>query len=274
MSAWRWLFDSRGKAPRKVRVHLAPDTGEESLDWDVPLLYFRLVIVAAVIGLLALLFLIVSAGSLIVQKQEKRILVRRIDDLTQKVARVHSLETQLEETTLVLFKIQEMLDVQPQLPDSLVADLVARRSRSGDATSLLEGRISMSGQQMLDASPSAWPVRGWVTREFSGQRGPEYHAGLDISADENTPIRASGDGVVLVAGWNEEYGNFVLIEHGFGMTSLYAHNNSLSVRKEDRVRTGDVIAFMGSSGRSTGPHLHFEVRRNGIPVDPKNYLLD
>jgi murein DD-endopeptidase MepM/ murein hydrolase activator NlpD len=97
---------------------------------------------------------------------------------------------------------------------------------------------------------------------------------MDIAADAGLPVQAAGDGVVLVAGWNEEYGNFVLVDHGFGVTSLYAHNSSLAVRKEDRVRGGDPIAFIGSTGHSTGPHLHFEVRRHGIPVDPRIYLLD
>ena len=274
MPARRWLFGPRSKAPKKVRVHLAPDTGEESLDWDVPFIYFRLLIAFVVVGLLAMLFLIFSSGSLLIEKQEKRVLERRLGDLTQRVARVHSLETQLEETTLVLLKIQEMLEMQPQLSDSLLEGLVASRRVRGDVAGLLEGRISLAGQQLLSASPGAWPVRGWVTREFDGTRGADYHPGLDIAAGVDTPIRAAGDGVVLVAGWNEEYGNFVLLEHGFGITSLYAHNNSLAVRKEDRVRTGDVIAFLGTSGRSSGPHLHYEVRRNGIPVNPKNYLLD
>jgi murein DD-endopeptidase MepM/ murein hydrolase activator NlpD len=244
------------------------------MDWDVPFFYFRLLLAAIVVGVLALLFLIFSSGSLMIEKQERRILERRLDDLTQRVARVHSLETQLEETTLVLLKIQDMLEFRPQLSDSLFGGSVAMGNSGGDATSQTEGRISLAGKQVLSASPNSWPVRGWVTRDFSGLRGPDYHAGIDIAAEENTSIRAAGDGVVLVAGWNEEYGNFLLLDHGFGVTSLYAHNSSLAVRKEDRVRTGDVIGFMGNSGRSTGPHLHFEVRKNGIPVNPKNYLLD
>jgi len=274
MSAWKWLFGPRKKAPQRVRVHLVPDSGQESLDWNVPFRYFRLLVAVVLVGLLALLFLIFSSGSLILEKQKQHILERRLDAMTQQVARVHSLETQLEDATLVLLRIQEMLGVREGLPDSVLQDLASRGVRSGEPPALLDGSLSLEGQQMLHAAPSAWPLRGWVTREYSGTRGASYHPGMDIAAEPGTPVRAAGDGVVLVAGWNEEYGNFVLVEHGFGVTSLYAHNSSLSVRKEDRVRAGDVIAFLGNTGRSTGPHLHFEVRRNGIPVDPKNYLLD
>jgi len=255
-------------------VHLVPDSGQESLDWNVPFAYFRILVAVVVAGFLALLFLIFSSGSLILEKQHRRILERRLDAMTTQVARVHSLENQLEETTLVLLKIQEMLGVREAMPDSLLEGLVAREARAGETMALLEGRLARTGQKMLHASPNTWPLRGWVTREFSGKRGDDYHPGIDIAGREGEPVRTAGDGAVLVAGWNEEYGNFVLIDHGFGITTLYAHNSSLSVRKEDRVRTGDVIAFTGDSGHSTGPHLHFEVRRNGIPVDPRSFLLD
>lgn len=257
-----------------MRVHLVPDTGQESLDWDIPFVYFRILAAFIVVGMLALLFLIFSSGSLILERQQRRILERRLDAMTTRVARVHSLETQLEETTLVLLKVQEMLGVREALPESLLQAQVARRIQSGEAPELIGPDPVGENKQLLQGSPSLWPVRGWVTREFSSKRGDEHHPGIDIAAPTGTPIRVAGDGVVLVAGWNEEYGNFVLIDHGFGLTSLYGHNSSLSVNKEDRVLGGDVIAFLGNTGRSTGPHLHFELRRNGIPVDPRSFLLD
>ena len=257
-----------------MRVHLVPDTGQESIDWDIPFLYFRLLAGFIVVGILALLFLIFSSGSLVLERQQRSILERRLDAMTTRVARVHSLETQLEETTLVLLKVQEMLGVREALPDSFLHTRAAGGAHSGEALALLESSLMGDGARLLHASPSTWPVRGWVTREFNGKRGDEYHPGIDIAAPHGHPIRAAGDGIVLVAGWNEEYGNFVLLEHGFGLTSLYGHNSSLSVRKEDRVRAGDPIAYLGNTGRSTGPHLHFEVRRSGIPEDPRSFLLD
>jgi hypothetical protein len=269
-----WLFGPGKQAPKRVRVYLVPDSGQESLDWNVPFVYFRILVLVLVIGLLALLFLIFSSGSLMMEKQQKRVLQGRLDDMTIKVARVNSLEIQLEETTMVLLKIQGMLGLRDDASDSLLQGMVAARGRIGDTMDLLESDMAIDGRQMLQSSPSVWPIRGWITRSFQGKRGDDYHPGLDLVAEEGTPIRAAGDGIVLVAGWNEEYGNFVVIEHGFGLSSLYAHNNSLTVQKEDRVKAGDAIAFLGNTGRSTGAHLHFEVRRNGIAVDPRNYLLD
>lgn len=274
MPAWKWFFEVGRGAPRFVRIRMEADRGPRAREWILRISALRLLAALAAVALVGLAVLFVFSGSLVVERHRRHLLERRIDVLTTRVARVHSLETQLEETTLVLLKVQEMLGVREGMPDSVLADLVVRETRAGDPRALLEGRLALASQQMLHATPNAWPVRGWVTREFQGKRGPGYHPGIDIAADAGTPVRAAGDGTVLVAGWNEEYGNFVLIDHGFGLTSLYAHNSSLSVVKEDRVRAGDPIAFVGSTGHSTGPHLHFEVRRNGIPMDPKNYLLE
>ena len=274
MSAWKWLFGPRKQAPKKVRVHLVPDTGQDPLQWNVPFIYFRVLVGMLIIGLLALLFLIFSSGSLFLEKQRRQMVERRLDEMTRRVAKVHSLETQLEETTFMLLKIQGMLGVRPVVPDSLLRDLVAREAESGRAPRLLTDTGLRVGPQMTMGSPTLWPLSGWVARAFSDKRGMEYHPGMDIVAPEGTAVCAAGDGMVLVAGWNDENGNFVLLDHGFGITSLYAHNGSLAVRKEDRIRVGEVIAFAGNTGRAQGPHLHFEVRRNGIPVDPKNYLLD
>jgi len=98
------------------------------------------------------------------------------------------------------------------------------------------------------------------------------HTGIDIRAAMNTNIYATASGQVIKAGWNTAYGNMIIIDHGNGITSLYGHANKLCVKVGDTVKQGDIIMKAGSTGYSTGPHLHFEVRKNGTPQDPKNYL--
>jgi murein DD-endopeptidase MepM/ murein hydrolase activator NlpD len=266
------LLWSRKHTPKRIRVFLLPDSGQEAMEFNLPLLFFRLLAAFIVVGVLALLFLIFSSGSLMLERQQRRILERRLDDMTLRLARVHSLEAQLEESNRYLLRIQAMLGIGGMLPDSLTPQTPLEPEQTIWASR--GGGESPQSRQMLAAIPSAWPVRGWVARSFNGQRGPDHHPGMDITAAEGTPIRAAGDGIVLAAGWNDEYGYYVLLDHGFSVTSLYAHNSSLAVNKEDRVQAGDLIAFLGNTGQSTGPHLHFEIRRSGIPVDPKNYLLD
>jgi murein DD-endopeptidase MepM/ murein hydrolase activator NlpD len=131
--------------------------------------------------------------------------------------------------------------------------------------------------EMGASGAMSWPIRGPITSEFGWRTHPifgtsRYHSGLDIGADYGDPIRAADGGVVISAEWLGGYGYAVIIDHGGGISTLYGHNNELLVGVGQRVYKGQVIARAGSTGYSTGPHCHFEVRVNGSPVNPYNYL--
>lgn len=138
----------------------------------------------------------------------------------------------------------------------------------------------LKGQQLqLSATPSIMPVRGWVTSHFGYRIDPFsgrrlLHRGMDVAARTGTPIIAPAEGVVSFSGPYGGYGNTVIVFHGYGISTLYAHAEDLLVRTGQRVNRGDVLATVGSTGRSTGAHLHYEVRVNGIQVDPRKYILD
>jgi murein DD-endopeptidase MepM/ murein hydrolase activator NlpD len=117
----------------------------------------------------------------------------------------------------------------------------------------------------------AWPVSGPVTSPF-GWRWGRMHEGIDIAVPTGTPVHAAGSGVVIYAGWMDGYGNFVILDHGGGIATAYGHNTSVAVAVGQSVSQGQVIAYAGSTGHSTGPHVHFEVRVNGSAVDPLGYL--
>lgn len=116
-----------------------------------------------------------------------------------------------------------------------------------------------------------WPVTGPVTSGF-GARWGRMHEGIDIAVGTGTPVHAAAAGTVVYAGWMSGYGNIVVIDHGNGLSTSYAHNSSLVVAHGATVGRGFVVALAGSTGHSTGPHVHFEVRVNGVPVDPLGYL--
>ncbi|HKI62391.1 MAG TPA: M23 family metallopeptidase [Mariprofundaceae bacterium] len=117
-----------------------------------------------------------------------------------------------------------------------------------------------------------WPVRGKITSAF-GRRGSRMHDGIDIGVDRGTPIHAAASGEVVYSDQRlSGYGKLVIIRHAGNVFTAYAHNQRNLVRKGDRVRAGEIIARVGSSGRASGPHLHFEVRRGSTPVDPLAYL--
>ncbi|MEE9259236.1 MAG: peptidoglycan DD-metalloendopeptidase family protein [Nitrospinaceae bacterium] len=134
-------------------------------------------------------------------------------------------------------------------------------------------------KSLLSATPSIWPTRGWVTSGFGFRKSPftglrEKHEGWDIAARSGAPIRSPADGIVVVSGREYGYGNMIEIDHGYGIVSRFGHNSKHLVKAGDRVKRGQLIALVGNTGRSTGPHLHYEVVLNGVPVHPKNYILE
>lgn len=138
--------------------------------------------------------------------------------------------------------------------------------------------LSLRGD-VLAAIPSRLPAKGWISSDYGVRESPFHtgermHHGIDVAADEGTPVYATADGIVLFAGTFGGYGKFVRISHGFGITTRYAHNAELMVKTGQKVRRGDQISVIGSTGRSTGPHVHYEIRVYGEPVDPSRYVFD
>jgi murein DD-endopeptidase MepM/ murein hydrolase activator NlpD len=161
----------------------------------------------------------------------------------------------------------------PDNPFAVVRDLLG----------LIEQRLAVvrndvdRRQALAAATPSMWPIAGWISSGF-GQRtdpftgDPAFHQGLDISAEHGTPIHAPADGVVDHAGFNGNYGNLVMLDHGFGLVTRYGHLSRFSVVPGQQVQRGEVIGFVGSTGRSTSPHLHYEVLVNGRVTNPLRLL--
>lgn len=132
-------------------------------------------------------------------------------------------------------------------------------------------------RSILAATPSIWPVKGWVTSGYGNRASPltgepGRHFGVDIANEPNTPIRATADGIVTYAGWQSGYGRVIVVEHGYGYSTRYGHCARVRVKVGYEVRRGDVVGYVGSTGRSTGSHVHYEVRLHGVPVDPEKYL--
>lgn len=127
----------------------------------------------------------------------------------------------------------------------------------------------------LSTSALVWPLPGKISSGY-GKRGRRYHWGIDIPAPRGTPIRAAADGLIVISangmrGYSG-YGRIVLIDHGSGMRTLYAHTSSNDVRAGECIRAGEILGRVGATGNATGNHLHFEIRKNGKPVNPLNYL--
>ena len=147
-----------------------------------------------------------------------------------------------------------------------------------DSLKALEKLMSRAGR-MLASLPTRWPVRGGVNSEFGHRKSPwtterEFHSGLDIRAARNTPIQAPAAGTVVHAGAAQDYGIAVVLDHGQNIRTLYGHLQKVNVRNGQRVERGVVIGYTGNTGRSSGPHLHYEILVKGQAVNPRAYLWD
>lgn len=148
-----------------------------------------------------------------------------------------------------------------------------------DLLGVIENRLAVvrttveSQQALAAATPTIWPVAGWLSSAFGTRQdpfngAPDFHPGLDISANRGTPVFATADGTVASARYHGDYGNAVQINHGFGIETRFAHLSAFAVRVGQHVRRGDVVGYVGSTGRATSAHLHYEILLNGRAVNP------
>jgi len=185
-------------------------------------------------------------------------------------------ETQSRSALLDALKQQtgRLVDWVTRDLETLGQEITSRERSFRELKTLLEEKRSL-----LASTPTIWPVKGLVTAgygyrhsPFTGQR--EMHEGLDVGAPHGTAIVATADGVVSFSGPLSAFGNVVFINHGHGFTTFYAHNSSNRVKEGQMVKRGEVVAYIGTSGRTTGPHVHYEVQFNGVTVNPMKYIID
>lgn len=168
--------------------------------------------------------------------------------------------------------------IKPSIEDVSKAVQDLQASVGSREESLKNLRDSLAARNArVAATPSIWPTNGEVTSRFGWRNSPfgyggDYHPGIDIANDYGTPIQATADGQVVFSGWYSGYGKLVKIDHGNGIETLYGHNAELVVTVGQNVKKGDLLAYMGSTGLSTGTHCHYEVRVNGTAVNPANFL--
>ncbi|MCG8605520.1 M23 family metallopeptidase, partial [bacterium] len=214
------------------------------------------------------------------QEDNKRVVAVAEDffELERKTQKIHSLlgvETEvkdLPEGQIESRQISVLSDrIVPAISTTPSAE-VSFDSRSGAV--LLTSRQSKF-VDYPENMPTLVPVKGFITMDFdqSGWFANKNHSGIDIVAKKGTVIRAAGAGVIIFANWTFDLGNLIIIDHGGGLVSYYGHTQRMLQPEKTYVKKGDPIALLGSSGKSSGPHLHFEIRRDGVPIDPKSYVL-
>ena len=211
---------------------------------------------------------------------EKAALAKQAEIEQKKAERNVVLQKAQNDRATAMQAIEELNASSAQVSAMLKERQAARAAAAAAATAAAaqsSGGQGASDNWVQGTGQLGWPVSGEITSPYGYRVHPIwgttiYHSGIDIGGDEGTPDHAADGGVVVWSGWMGGYGYAVVIDHGNGLSTLYGHNSELAVDEGQSVAKGQVISYAGSTGNSTGPHVHFEVRVNGDPVDPMGYL--
>ncbi|MDI3480839.1 MAG: hypothetical protein PWQ97_494 [Tepidanaerobacteraceae bacterium] len=227
-------------------------------------------------------------------QQQLDYFVKKTQTLEEKMQGLEKLDKDLRDLLKNDPALKKNIDLK-QTDDSKEVYILASRSgidreKAIEELRVMESRLPEQEQslkelknaiiqrnQRMASTPNIWPVDGRITSGFGYRRSPfgyrkEFHDGLDVAAPYGTSIRATADGVVVFVGYKSGYGNMVTISHGYGFETSYGHTSRVMVKKGQKVKKGQIIAQVGNSGRSTGPHVHYMVRLNGEVKDPASYL--
>ena len=211
---------------------------------------------------------------------EKAALAKQAEIEQKKAERNVVLQKAQNDRATAMQAIEELNASSAQVSAMLKERQAARAAAAAAAAATAaqsSGGQGASDNWVQGTGQLGWPVSGEITSPYGYRVHPIwgttiYHSGIDIGVDEGTPVHAADGGVVVWSGWMGGYGYAVVIDHGNGLSTLYGHNSELAVDEGQSVAKGQVISYAGSTGNSTGPHVHFEVRVNGDPVDPMGYL--
>lgn len=235
-----------------------------------------------------------------VQQQKIQTIALELDELRQRLARLQELDKKIRVIADLEHKGVEgqspgmggvspeegvLQSLKQERKDRWLKRLRQEVERFRDLASQQETSLEALVEQLRDRrdllarTPSIWPTQGWLTCGFGYRQSPftglrEFHRGVDVSAKPGTPVIAPADGVVVEAGNDPDYGNIVRLDHGLGYKTFYAHLSETVVKKGQRVHRGQMIGNVGNTGRSTGPHLHYEVHLNGTAMNPLRYVLN
>ncbi len=214
----------------------------------------------------------------------------KLKDFDKKIRIIANLEKGQETTSLVGVGGPSPSDIREKLKSGrdekgllqqMRTDVERLQSEAMDREESLSEleKLLQNKKEMLAHTPSIWPIMGWVTSVFGFRTNPftglsQMHEGIDISNRVGTPVIASADGIISDTGNDSVHGKLLVISHGFGMSTRYSHLSKVMARVGEKVKRGDKVAEVGMSGRTTGPHLHYEIKLNGIPVNPMRYILN
>lgn len=249
-------------------VIIVPHDVDKTHTYRISYRMFYTLLILVGVGVVVMILFVVTYGRLLLKARESVMLEHKVEELVRKNNKMDEIIREMSQIRTMDVKIRKMLGVELKEDSS-------RTVSERPPLDLRDREMVDQQARLLKATPVFWPLRGYITRGFeigAGKNSEDYHPGVDIAVERGTPVKAAASGYVIRAGWDDTYGYRVIIDHGFGMKTLYGHNERLVVFENETVSRGQTIAYSGNSGKSSAPHLHFGVIRNNSPVDPLDYL--
>ncbi len=276
MDRIRFLFK---KAFTPITIMVIPHENLKPLNLKVPLVGILVALLVSTLG-------VIQTYHLIVNGLKYPFLMQKVNFYTQKFSEWNGTLTALKETerdfqrifsSKSKKKVLETIDTSYS-GDSDIENLMGEIQKTVERVDEIKDYLRIQ-KDIYMATPQGYPLEGNVSSSFGKRDNPfsgerTFHAGVDISATPGMPIRATADGVVSYSGWTQSSGYVVLIEHGCGFSTAYAHNKGNMVKVGQKVKRGEVVAHIGSTGKSTGPHVHYEVWERGKRVNPSKFLQE
>lgn len=265
------------KAFTPITIMLIPHTDRKSLSIKVPSIGIFVSIILWFIGTVYVFSMAIDAFEYNRMQQKLDYYSSQFMEMKSSMIALKKAETEFRR----LFSVKSKEKVLESL-DTSDAGSIDMESLKHEIQLSMEtiGEIKDYLSQQRDmyvSTPRGWPVDGRISSAFGRRNHPksgdyQFHSGVDIAADPGKPVKATADGIVSFSGWSGGSGNLVALEHGFGYSTYYAHNKMLVVKLGQKVKRGDIIGYIGSTGNSTGPHVHYEVWRDSKPMNPSDYL--
>lgn len=265
------------KAFTPITIMLIPHSSSRHISLKIPSIGVVLSIAAWLIGSI---YVISMAVNTLEYRKMKERLNYYSGEFTEMNATMNALKmTESEFKRLFSLGTKEKVLENLRTTDSGSIDMEALKDQIRNTMeSVKDIREFLKEQKDIYlATPKGWPVPGNITSTYGNRENPvrggyDFHSGVDISISAGTPVKATADGVVIFSGWSGGSGNLIALEHGFGYSTFYAHNKRNSVKVGQYVKRGEVIAYSGSTGSSTGPHSHYEIWKGGKHINPMPFI--
>ncbi len=269
------------KAFTSVTIMVIPHEGLSAINVKMPLAGLLVTILLAKIGGACVLGLAINGleykAQHSVMDQKLKFYAKQFYQWDSTVNALKAAENRFRQ----LFSLQSKEEVLERVEASSIGsieipDLIKELRKTVQTVDEIKDYLAVQ-KNIYVATPKGYPVSGEITSHYGKRIDPfsgetSFHTGVDISCDSKTPVRATADGVVSHSGWVGNSGNVVILEHGCGFSTVYAHNNTNAVKVGSRFKRNDIIGYAGSTGKSTGPHVHYEIWKDGKTVDAQKYL--